>query len=69
MARRHRRRWIICGRDRRFQSFELTFRIQAAAPGVTDLTRETKETLKLYGVDERPTDEYGRICLMARRMS
>jgi hypothetical protein len=36
---------------------------------VTDLTRKTKETLELYGVDERPTDEYGRICLMARRMS
>jgi hypothetical protein len=55
--------------EARIQSFELTFRMQMAAPAVTDLTRESKETLDLYGVNQEPTDEYGRICLLARRMS
>ena len=55
--------------EARIQSFELSFRMQMAAPIVTDLTRESKETLDLYGVDKEPTNEYGRICLLARRMS
>ena len=55
--------------EARIQSFELTFRMQMAAPGVTDLTRESKATLNLYGINQEPTDEYGRICLLARRMS
>ena len=43
--------------------------MQMAAPAVTDVTRESKETLDLYGINREPTDEYGRICLLARRMS
>lgn len=49
------------------ESFELAFRMQAAVPKLCDLRTESKETLKLYGIDEKPTDDFGRQCLMARR--
>jgi hypothetical protein len=49
------------------QSYELAFRMQAHAPRLLDLSGESKETLKLYGVGEQPTDDFGRQCLMARR--
>jgi hypothetical protein len=49
------------------QSYELAFRMQAHAPKLLDLSGESKETLKLYGVGEQPTDDFGRQCLMARR--
>jgi len=51
------------------QSFELAFRMQDAVPRVADLGSETKETLKLYGIGEKPTDDFGRQCLMARRFA
>jgi hypothetical protein len=50
-------------------SYELAFRMQSAVPSVADLSREPKETLKLYGVGEKPTDDFGRQCLMARRFA
>jgi hypothetical protein len=49
-------------------SFELAFRMQNTAPGILDLSGETKETLRLYGVGEKATDNFGRQCLMARRL-
>ncbi len=52
----------------RTQSFELAFRMQAEAPEAVDLTKETKQTLADYGVDQQPTDEFGRNCLIARRL-
>ncbi|MBP85951.1 MAG: sulfatase [Planctomycetaceae bacterium] len=55
--------------EARIQSYELTFRMQMEAPLVTDFTQDSKETQKLYGIDEDPTDEFGRLCLVARRMS
>ena len=42
--------------------------MQAAAPEVVDLADETAETLALYGIDEKRTDEFGRRCLLARRL-
>ncbi|HVR87828.1 MAG TPA: DUF1501 domain-containing protein, partial [Planctomycetota bacterium] len=51
------------------RSFELGFRMQAEAPAVLDLSGESAETLKLYGVGEDPTDDFGRQCLLARRMA
>jgi hypothetical protein len=54
--------------EARIESFELAYRMQAEAPEATDLTRETEETLTLYGVGERTTDHFGRRCLMARRL-
>ena len=50
-------------------SFELAFRMQMHAPGILDLSRETKETLRLYGIGEKETDNFGRQCLMARRLA
>lgn len=53
--------------EARIESFELAFRMQTEAPQVQDLSMETKETLRLYGVDEKPTANFGRQCLLARR--
>jgi hypothetical protein len=50
-------------------SYELAWRMQANAPSVLDFSKETAETLKLYGIGEKPTDNFGRQCLMARRLS
>ncbi|MEO2091469.1 MAG: DUF1501 domain-containing protein [Gemmataceae bacterium] len=52
----------------RAQSYELAFNMQAAAPDAVDFSRETKETLALYGVGDKTTDEFGRNCLIARRL-
>ena len=50
-------------------SYELAWRMQSAAPGVVDLAGESSETLALYGIGEDKTDNFGRQCLMARRLS
>jgi len=50
------------------QSFELAFRMQAAVPELLDIRRESPATKKLYGIDEKPTDSFGRRCLLARRL-
>ena len=55
--------------ESRIQSFEMAFRMQNAAPTVQDLTRESPETLKLYGIDDKSTENFGRQCLMARRFA
>jgi hypothetical protein len=55
--------------DARIESFELAFRMQTEAPDVLDISRESVSTYRLYGIDEEPTDNYGRQCLLARRLS
>ena len=50
-------------------SYELAWRMQANAPEIMDISKESESTKKLYGIDEEPTDNYGRQCLMARRMA
>jgi hypothetical protein len=52
----------------RIKAYDLAFRMQTEAPEVFDLTKESKETLDLYGVGVPPTDDYGRRCLLARRL-
>ena len=52
----------------RINSYELAYRMQSAAPEAVDLSQETQSTLDLYGVGREPTDEYGRNCLIARRL-
>lgn len=52
----------------RMQSFELAFRMQKEATEVVDLSRETKETQQLYGIDQPRSKSYGSKCLMARRL-
>jgi hypothetical protein len=53
--------------EARIRSYELAFRMQAAAPEAFDLTRETQETRALYGLDRTETAEFGTLCLLARR--
>ncbi len=50
------------------QSYELAFRMQGEVPKVMDLSKETPETLALYGVGSGPTNTFGRQCLLARRL-
>jgi uncharacterized protein (DUF1501 family) len=52
----------------RINSYELAFRMQATAPEAVDLNSETAATLRLYGVGEPDTDEFGTRCVLARRM-
>jgi hypothetical protein len=54
--------------EARIASYELAYRMQAAAPEAVDLTGETAETQALYGLDQKETASYGRMCLLARRM-
>lgn len=51
------------------QSYELAWRIQSHAPGVTDLSQEDAATQALYGISPgAPTEDFGRKCLLARRL-
>ena len=64
----------------RIKSFELAAKMQLSAPDALDLSKETKETLKLYGLDHgkgtfdkeinplEEADHFGRKCLIARRL-
>ena len=52
----------------RIQSYELAWRMQSEAPEAVDLSQETKLTIDNYGVGKEPTNEYGRNCLVARRL-
>jgi hypothetical protein len=52
----------------RIGAYDLAFRMQTEAPELFDLTGETAETHALYGIGEGPTDDYGRRCLLARRL-
>lgn len=54
--------------EARIASYELAFRMQAEAPEAVDLAGETTETLALYGIDQKETQTYGRMCLLARRL-
>ncbi|MFK7770174.1 MAG: DUF1501 domain-containing protein [Mariniblastus sp.] len=51
------------------ESFELAYRMQMNAPGIMDLSNETAATLESYGINEKATDDFGRQCLLARRMA
>ncbi len=54
--------------DAVISSYELAWRMQMHAPDVLDTAGETKETLAQYGIGEEPTDNFGRQCLLARRL-
>jgi uncharacterized protein (DUF1501 family) len=53
----------------RIKSYELAYRMQTAVPEVLDLSKETKETQALYGIDNPATAIYGRRLLAARRLA
>ena len=54
--------------DARIANYELAFRMQAAAPDLIDLSRESRATLDSYGVGGEPTDKFARMCLLSRRL-
>jgi hypothetical protein len=52
----------------RMSAYDTAFKMQTEAPEVFDLSTEPNETLDLYGVGGVQTDDYGRRCLLARRL-
>jgi hypothetical protein len=54
--------------EARIQSFELAARMQTSAKEALDITQESPATLKLYGVDDPATKDFGTRCLIARRL-
>ena len=54
--------------DARIQSFELAARMQSEAKDVLDLSDETEATIRMYGIDQKETKDFGTRCLLARRL-
>ncbi len=54
--------------ESRIQNYELAARMQLAATDVLDFSKESANTLRLYGIDDPVTAAYGTRCLMARRL-
>ena len=54
--------------EARISSYELAYRMQSSAPEVVDFAKESEATKKLYGLDEPLTADFGRKCLLARRL-
>ncbi|KAA5541421.1 DUF1501 domain-containing protein [Roseiconus nitratireducens] len=52
----------------RIASYELAYKMQAAAPEAVDLSDEDERTLSMYGVDRDETNDFGTRCLIARRL-
>jgi uncharacterized protein (DUF1501 family) len=42
--------------------------MQASAPEAVDLSQESEATLRLYGADESKTEDFGKRCILARRL-
>jgi hypothetical protein len=56
------------GVEAAIESFELAFRMQKDLPKLMDLANETAATKALYGIGDQSTDNFGRQCLLARRL-
>lgn len=54
--------------EARMRGYELAARMQLAVPQVVDLSQETKTTHTLYGTEQAETRDFGRACLLARRL-
>jgi len=54
--------------ESRIRNYELAARMQVSAERLLDISGETRATRDLYGLDTPTTAEFGRRCLMARRM-
>lgn len=69
MNRLHQARHVANSElEARITNFETAARMQASVPEILDLSTETEETQKMYGLDDPATEEYGRRCLLARRL-
>lgn len=54
--------------EARIAAYELAFRMQTQAPEAFELSRESQAIHKLYGLDRETTRDFGRQCLLARRL-
>ena len=54
--------------EARIASYELAARLQLSAPEVLDISSETEATRRNYGLDAKVTEDFGRNCLLARRL-
>ena len=55
--------------DTRIAQYEMAFRMQTSVPELTDLSKEDKRTIEMYGIDDKNEDGgYARNCLLARRL-
>lgn len=52
----------------RIASYELAYRMQGCAPEAVNISQESEETKRLYGMDDPATEPFGRQCLLARRL-
>jgi hypothetical protein len=52
----------------RLNTYDLAFKMQTEAPAVFDISKEPRHVQDLYGVGDPATDDYGRRCLLARRL-
>lgn len=52
----------------RMSSYELAAKMQLAAKDAFDISKETEDTHKMYGIDKEVTRDYGTRCLIARRL-
>ena len=52
----------------RVSSYEMAYRMQQYAPDAVDLSNESEKTREMYGIGEKQTEDYGRRCLLARRL-
>jgi hypothetical protein len=52
----------------RINAYDLAFKMQTESPRLFDLSSEPAETLELYGIGAQSTHDYGRRCLLARKL-
>ncbi|MFN0050898.1 MAG: DUF1501 domain-containing protein [Planctomycetales bacterium] len=52
----------------RVKAYELAFHMQTAVPDAVDCEAESEAVRRLYGLDQKPTETFGRQCLVARRL-
>lgn len=52
----------------RMSTYDLAFKMQTEAPTVFDISTEPQKTQDMYGIGNDITDDYGRRCLLARRL-
>jgi hypothetical protein len=53
----------------RIQQYEMSYRMQSAVPELTDLSKESANTIKMYGADCLVPGTYAANCLLARKLS
>ena len=54
--------------DARIESYEMAAKLQLTAPEVLDLSKEPESVKRMYGLDQKITEDFGRNCLITRRL-